>query len=60
MTQTSYQITIADKDTADKLVADTNTISGVKWVNVNIEQGTVVVTHGDEYDEAAFKSVAGI
>ncbi|WP_367111119.1 hypothetical protein [uncultured Psychrobacter sp.] len=60
MPQTSYKTSIANKDAADKLVADTNNISGVKWVNVNIEQGTIVVTHSEDYDEAAFKSTAGL
>lgn len=58
MPQTKYDISVTDKDTAEKLVADTNQITGVKWVNVNIEQGTVVVTHGDDYDEDGFKAAA--
>lgn len=60
MAQTSYQVSINDKENADKLVADTNNMTGVKWVNVNLDSGTVVVTHGEDYDEAAFKSAAGI
>ncbi len=60
MPQTSYDVAVADKESADKLVADTSAISGVKWVNVNLEKGTVVVTYGDNYDEAAFKAAAGI
>lgn len=58
MPQTKYDIRVTDKDAAEKLVADTNQITGVKWVNVNIEQGTVVVTHGDDYDEDSFKAAA--
>lgn len=60
MPQTSYQISITDKDAADKLVADTDNVQGVKWVNVNVGQGTVVVTHSEDYDEAGFKTIAGI
>ncbi len=60
MPQTSYQISMTDKEAADKLVADTDNVPGVKWVNVNVEQGIVVVTHGEDYDEEGFKSVAGI
>lgn len=60
MPQTTYQAQVTSKDTADKLVADTENLQGVKWVNVNIDKGTIVVTHGEDYDEAAFKSAAGI
>ena len=37
----------------------TEDIKGVKFVNVN-PNGTIVVTHGDDFDEAAFKAAAGI
>ncbi|WP_201576548.1 hypothetical protein [Psychrobacter sp. H8-1] len=60
MPQTTYQAQVTSKDAADKLVADTENLQGVKWVNVNIDKGTIVVTHGEDYDEAAFKSGAGI
>ncbi|MBO1531024.1 hypothetical protein J3492_07320 [Psychrobacter sp. F1192] len=60
MPQTSYQAQVTSKDAADQLVADTESVQGVKWVNVNIDQGTIVVTHSEDYDEAAFKSAAGI
>lgn len=60
MPQTSYQAQVTSKDAADQLVADTESVKGVKWVNVNIDQGTIVVTHSEDYDEAAFKSAAGI
>ena len=36
MTQTLYQTTITDRESADKLVADTITLTGVRWVDVNI------------------------
>lgn len=60
MPQTSYDAAVSDQAQADKIKSDTNDIAGVKWVNVNIEKGTIVVTHGDDYDEAAFKAAAGI
>lgn len=60
MPQTLYQTGIYDKENADKLVADTRDIVGVRWVDVNITQGTVVVTHDKDYDEAAFKAIADI
>ena len=58
MPQTKYDVVIDDKDKADKLVADTENVAGVKWVNVNLGN-CIVVTHDDSYDEAAFKSAAG-
>ena len=60
MTQTLYQSTIADRESADKLVADTIDITGVRWVDVNITHGSIMVTHDDDYDEATFKSIAGV
>ncbi|MBU5617144.1 hypothetical protein KPY62_08590 [Psychrobacter sp. TAE2020] len=58
--QTLYQTTITDRESADKLVANTITLTGVRWVDVNITQGSVMVTHDDDYDEASFKALAGI
>ncbi|AWY21558.1 hypothetical protein [Moraxella bovis] len=60
MPQSQFNLTVADQAAADALVAKTETIAGVKFVNVNIDKGTVVVTHGDDFDEAAFKAAAGI
>ncbi len=60
MPQTLYQSTITDKESADKLVADTIDIAGVRWVDVNITHSTIMVTHDEDYDEAAFKSIAGV
>lgn len=60
MSQTLYHIDISDKQSAEKLVVDTINITGVRWVNVNCTERTVVVTHDDNYDEAAFKAIAGI
>ncbi len=60
MPQTLYQTTITDRQSADKLVADTIDIHGVRWVDVNITFSTVMVTHDEDYDEAAFKAIAGI
>lgn len=60
MPQSQFNVTVADQAAADALVAKTENIAGVKFVNVNIGNGTVVVTHGDDFDEAAFKAAAGI
>ena len=47
---------MAQTKDADKLVAATDSVTGVKFVNANVEGGYVVVTHGDNFDEAAFKA----
>lgn len=60
MPQSQFNVAIADQAAADALVAKTETVAGVKFVNVNVDKGTVVVTHGDDFDEAAFKAAAGI
>lgn len=59
MAQTKYDIIIDDKEDADQLVEKTSNIQGVRWVNVNVGS-SVVVTHDDSFDEAAFKSAAGL
>lgn len=60
MPQIKYDHKVADKTAADELVNKTENVQGVKFVNVNLDGGTVVVTHGDDFDEAAFKAAAGI
>lgn len=60
MAQTSYDLKIDDPNAAKDLVAATSNIAGVKWVNINIDKGTVVVTHSDDFDEVKFRSVAGL
>nr|UOP04106.1 hypothetical protein LVJ77_06420 [Conchiformibius kuhniae] len=47
---------LKDKGDADKLVSQTEQVAGVRWVNANWEQGYVVVTHSDAFDETAFKA----
>lgn len=44
------------KEDAEKLVNATADVSGVRFVNVNLAQGFIVVTHSDDFDEAAFKA----
>lgn len=57
MAQTKIAVSgMASKNDADKLVAATDSVTGVKFVNANVEGGYVVVTHGDNFDEAAFKA----
>lgn len=60
MAQKQYTISIADQATADQIIANTENIAGVRFVNINIAGGTIVVTHGDDFDEEAFKAAAGI
>lgn len=60
MPQIKYDIAIDDQATADEFVKKTNDIQGVKWINVNVGKGSVVVTHDDSFDEDAFKAAAGI
>lgn len=59
MPQTKYDVKISDKSRADEIIKNTETIKGVKFVNVNIDH-CIVVTHSEDYDEAAFKAAAGI
>ena len=59
MPQTKYVLPIADQATADEIIKKTEDIKGVKFVNVN-PNGTIVVTHSDDFDEAAFKTAVGI
>lgn len=47
---------MASKEDGDKLVAKTENVVGVRFVNANHEQGYVVVTHTDAFDEAAYKA----
>jgi len=60
MAQTSYELTVADQSAANELIEAAGKLSGVKWVNVNMDKGTVVITHSDDFDEADFKSLAGL
>lgn len=60
MPQSQYQASVADQAAADAIVAKTENVAGVRFVNVNVDTGVIVVTHGDDFDEAGFKAVAGI
>lgn len=60
MPQTQIQANIADQAAADAIVSKGENVAGVKFVNVSVENNTVVVTHDDSFDEAAFKSATGI
>ncbi|MDO4433228.1 MAG: hypothetical protein Q4B82_01440 [Alysiella sp.] len=44
------------KADGDRLVDQTSNVPGVKFVNANHDDGYVIVTHGDGFDEAAFKA----
>ncbi len=57
MPQTKLQVTgMKDKNDAKKIIEAGEALAGVKMVNANFETGVVVVTHGDGFDEAAFKA----
>lgn len=60
MPQTKYDVKVADQAAADEIVKKTENVTGVRFVNVNVDNGSIVVTHGDDYDEAGFKAAAGI
>lgn len=60
MPQTQFQATVADQAAADAIVAKGEGVAGVLFVNVNAETGAVVVTHGADFDESAFKAATGI
>lgn len=47
------------KQDGDRLVAETEKVAGVRFVNANHEDGYVVVTFGDGFDEAAYKAAVG-
>lgn len=44
------------KSDVDRLVEQTANVAGVKFVNANADDGFVIVTHGEDFDEAAFKA----
>lgn len=49
---------IKDKNDTEKLASHTEKVEGVRFVNVNVEQGYVVVTHTDNFNADAFKVAA--
>lgn len=60
MPQTKYDVQISDKALAEEIIKKTEELKGVKFVNVNADNGSIVVTHGDDFDEAAFKAIVGL
>lgn len=57
MAQSKITVTgMGGKADADRLVEQTSSVKGVKFVNANPDENYVVVTHGDDFDEAAFKA----
>ena len=57
MAQSKITITgLSNKADADKITENTASVVGVKFVNVNYEQGFAMVTHGDDLDAEAFKA----
>lgn len=49
---------IGGKADADKLVASGEALDGVKLMNVNTNDGRVVITHDTSFDVEAFKKLA--
>lgn len=60
MPQTQFETSVADQATADAIVAKGENVAGVKFINVNVNSGLVVVTHGEDFDANAFKTATGI
>lgn len=60
MPQAQFQTSVTDQAAADAIVAKGEGVAGVLFVNVNKDTGVVVVTHGADFDEAAFKAATGI
>ena len=57
MAQSKITITgLSNKADADNITENTASVVGVKFVNVNYEQGFAMVTHGDDFDAEAFKA----
>lgn len=56
MAQSKITVTgMGSKADGDRLVEQTSSVKGVKFVNANPEGSYVVITHGDDFDEGAFK-----
>lgn len=60
MPQTKYDVSVTDKARADEIIKQAEEIKGVKFVNINPDNGSIVVTHSEDFDESAFKAVIGI
>lgn len=60
MPQSQFNASIADQAAADAIIAKTENLTGVKFVNINVDTNVIIVTHDDSFDEESFKSVAGI
>ncbi|MDO5686319.1 MAG: heavy metal-associated domain-containing protein [Neisseria sp.] len=59
MAQLQVQVSgVSSKENADQLKAAGEALPGVKLVNVNFEDGRVVITHGDGFDVESFKKAA--
>lgn len=60
MPQTKYDVSVTDKARADEIIKQAEEIKGVKFVNINPDNGSIVVTHSEDFDETAFKAVINI
>ncbi len=56
MAQTLFKSSGITGSNSDALKDAGSAVADVKWVNVNINNDTVVVTHGDDFDADTFVS----
>ncbi|MDO4642884.1 MAG: hypothetical protein Q4A74_03495 [Cardiobacteriaceae bacterium] len=56
MPQTLFQASGLNPENADKLRDAGMNVAGVKWVNINVNNSNIVVTHEDNFDASAFTS----
>lgn len=57
MAQTRLVATgISSKNDAEKIVAAGEAVEGARFVNVNVDDGGIVITHTDAFNVDAFKA----
>ena len=47
---------VSSQGDADKIVNAGEAVKGVKFINVRVDDGVTIITHGDDFDLDAFKS----
>lgn len=59
MAQTKYTIEkiIGEEKLAEQLKQAGYALDGVKWVNINLQSGDVVLTHDEDYNESDFQKI---
>ena len=57
MAQTRFVATgVSSKKDVEKIVEVGESVAGARFVNVRLEDGTIVVTHSDDFNPDNFKS----